>query len=82
VGDFLLGALLLRGAEPIEFSELGRVAAESGLDTSQVLNWIARAEEGGLIERVAHDEEPDGRRALRLTPAGTEIAFNNRRRGR
>ena len=78
VGDFLLGALALRGNEALAYSELLRIAGDSGLNISTVLAWAARAEESGLIEQLPH---PDGGgRALRLTDDGIRLAQNNRRR--
>lgn len=78
VGDFLLGALALRGEEPLAYAELLEIAGESGLNISSVLAWAARAEEAGLIEQLPGS---DGQgRSLRLTPDGSELARNNRRR--
>ena len=78
VGDFLLGALALRGEEALPYAELLETAAHSGLNMSTVLAWASRAEEAGLIEQSSG---PDGHgRCLRLTPHGVEIARNNRRR--
>ena len=81
VGDFLFGALSLRSPEPLAFSQLADAAAGSGMSVQQVLAWIERAEEGGLIERVADGEDAD-QPAVRLTDAGTNVARNNRRGGR
>ena len=81
VGDFLFGALSLRSPEPLAFSQLADAAAGSGMSVQQVLAWIERAEEGGLIERVADGEDAD-QPAVRLTEAGTNVARNNRRGGR
>ena len=78
VGDFLLGALALRGEEPLPYAELLHIAGESGLNMSTVLAWAAHAEEAGLIEqRPGRDGHG---RSLCLTPQGAEIARNNRRR--
>ena len=82
VGDFLFGALFLTGATPLAFADLARTAGESGLDVSQVLNWLARAEQSGLVERVhvaSLEGEESGHPAVRLTPAGMDRAQNNRR---
>ncbi len=82
VGEFLFGALFLSGTAPIAFAELARTAGDSGLDISQVLSWLARAEEGGLIERVTDlpgEGESPGHPAVRLTQAGMDVARNNRR---
>jgi len=81
VGDFLFGALLLRGEEPLPFAELADTAAASGLDVGQTLTWLARAEESGLVERMAQRgrEAPAGQPAVRLTEAGMDLARNNRR---
>lgn len=78
VGDFLFGALFLRGPEPLAFSTLADAADRSGMSLAQVLAWIERAEAGGLIERVTDAE--DGEPAVRLTEAGIYIACNDRRR--
>ena len=80
VGEFLFGALFLRGPDPLAFSELADAAAGSGMSTSQVLAWIDQAEASGLIERVGEDET--GKPALRLTQAGIYIACNDHRRAR
>ena len=80
VGDFLFGALFLRGPEPLAFSALADAAEGSGLSIAQVLAWIDRAERGGLIERVDDDEA--GEPAMRLTEAGIYIACNDRRRAK
>jgi hypothetical protein len=81
-GDFLFGALFLNAPEPLALHELGESAAGSGMNVSQVLAWIERAEAGGLVERVGRfDRDADGSRGLRLTPAGVDVARNNRRRG-
>src|SRR5918997_2750429 len=56
VGDFLFGALFLRGPEPLEFSTLADAAAGSGMSVAQVLAWIERAEAGGPLARVAGEE--------------------------
>jgi len=85
VGEFLFGALFLRGSEPLAFSELAQTAGECGMDISQVLAWVARAEEGGLLERVTDlsaDGWPSAHPAVRLTSAGMDLARNNRRQGR
>jgi hypothetical protein len=78
VGDFLFGALALRGSEPLAFPALADAAAGSGMSVAQVLAWVERAETGGLIERVAGGEA-DEPPAVRLTDAGMELAHNNRR---
>jgi len=78
VGDFLLGALALRGEQPLAYAELLQIAGDHGLNMSSVLAWAGRAEEGALIEQLSG---PDGQgRALRLTARGAEVARNNRRR--
>jgi hypothetical protein len=78
VGDFLLGALALRGDAPLAYAELLQIAGESGLNMSSVLGWVAQAEEAGVVEQLVW---PGGRgRALRLTAYGGELARNNRRR--
>ena len=85
LGDFLFGALYLRGTHPFEFAELGRTAGESGFDIPSVLEWINDAEASGLIERVARPDkpgqetDPSQRRALRLTAKGLETARVNKR---
>lgn len=85
LGDFLFGALYLRGRHPLEFAELGRTAAESGFDIPSVLAWIDDAESSGLVERVSLPEpddetiDPSQRRAVRLTPKGLEVARTNPR---
>jgi len=81
VGDFLFGALFLRGEEPLPFADLADAAANSGLDIGQTLAWLARVEESGLVERVAHRgrEAPAAQPAVRLTAAGMDVARNNRR---
>jgi hypothetical protein len=80
VGDFLFGALFLRGPEPLAFSALADAAEGSGMSVAQVLAWIDRAEAGGLIERVNDDEADEP--AMRLTEAGIYIACNDRRRAK
>ena len=82
VGDFLFGALYLNGSEPLPFSKLADAAAGSGMSVAQVLSWVERAEESGLIERVPGEGtgESDGHPAVRLTEAGMDLARNNRRR--
>lgn len=78
MGDFLLGALALRGDGSLPYPELLHIAGESGLNMSSVLAWAARAEEAGLIKQISG---PNGQgRSLRLTDEGAEIARNNRRR--
>jgi hypothetical protein len=78
VGDFLLGALALRGEEALAYAELLQIAGESGMNMSTVLAWTAQAEETGVLEQLIW---PGGRgRALRLTAYGAELARNNRRR--
>lgn len=80
VGDFLFGALFLRGEEPLPFVELAASAADAGLDINQALAWIDRAEESGLVERIEDgDAAPP---AVRLTELGMELAGNNRRGAR
>ncbi len=80
VGDFLLGALALRGEEPLPYAELLQTARESGLNISSVLAWAAQAEESGVVEQLTN---PGGEgRSLRLTDSGLHIAHNNRRSGR
>jgi DNA-binding MarR family transcriptional regulator len=78
VGDFLLGALALRGTEPLPYAELLHIAGESGLNMSTVLAWATHAEEAGLIEQ--RTSAGGQGRALLLTERGAEIAANNRRR--
>jgi DNA-binding MarR family transcriptional regulator len=78
VGDFLLGALALRGEESLAYGDLLQIAGENGLTMSAVLAWVARAEEAGVVEQLAG---PGGQgRDLRLTEHGAELARNNRRR--
>jgi len=77
VGDFLIGALSLRGEEPLAIAELMEIASDNRLNISTVLAWVAVAEEGDVIEQLPHPD--DGARALRLTARGAEIAGNNRR---
>jgi len=85
LGDFLFGALYLRGRHPYEFAELGRAAGESGFDIPSVLAWIDDAESSGLLERLTLPErdddppDPSGRRAVRLTTKGLEVARTNPR---
>jgi len=86
LGDFLFGALYLRGRHPFEFAELGRNAGESGFDIPSVLAWIDDAEASGLVERVSlpvtdgdEDVDPSRRRAVRLTSKGLEVARTNPR---
>lgn len=82
VGDFLFGALYVSGEEPVPFAALAERAAGSGLNVSQVLAWLERAEESGLIERVVDADQETGEPhepAVRLTAAGMEIARSNRR---
>ncbi len=85
LGDFLFGALYLRGAHPYDFAELGRTAGESGFDIPSVLEWINDAEASGLVERLARpllpgeSSEPSQRRAVRLTAKGLEVARSNPR---
>lgn len=77
VGDVLLGALALRGDEPLPYAELLETAGACGLNMSTVLAWSSRAQEAGLI---VQSTGPNGQgRLLRLTPAGVERARNNRR---
>ena len=78
VGDFLIEALARRGVKPLAYAELLQVAGDNGLNMSTVLAWVARAEEGGLVEQLTG---PNGHgRSLLLTPQGAEIVRNNRRR--
>jgi DNA-binding MarR family transcriptional regulator len=78
VGDFLLGALALRGEEPLAYADLLQIAGENGLNMSTVLAWVARAEETGMVEQLPG---PGGQgRDLCLTAHGAELARNNRRR--
>lgn len=78
VGDFLLGALALRGEEALPYADLLQIAGENGLTMSAVLAWVAMAEEAGVVEQLAG---PGGQgRDLRLTEHGGELARNNRRR--
>ena len=81
VGDFLFGALFLRGEEPLPFADLAATAADAGLDITQTLAWLDQAEESGLVERVEHEDEkaPAGQAAVRLTAMGIDVARNNRR---
>ena len=85
-GDFLFGALALRGYEPFLTRDLAAVAADSGLDISQVLAWLAKAEESGIVERLdGSEEDEDGLPAepsVRLTAEGLELARENRRGAR
>ena len=80
VGDFLFGALFLRGPDPVTFPELADAAEGSGMSVAQMLAWIERTEAGGLIERVTDDDA--GEPALRLTEAGIYVATNDRRRAK
>ncbi len=84
VGDFLLGALALRGDEPIVTADLAAVAADSGLDIGQVLAWLAKAEESGIVERLDGPDEEGlpGKPSVRLTAEGLELARENRRGAR
>jgi DNA-binding MarR family transcriptional regulator len=78
VGDFLLGALALRGDEPLAYADLLQIAGENGLNMSTVLAWVSRAEEAGMVEQLPG---PGGQgRDLHLTEHGAELARNNRRR--
>ena len=77
VGDFLFGALFLRGEEPLAFADLAASAADAGLDISQTLAWLDRAQESGLVERV--DDSHAAQAAVRLTELGMDVARNNRR---
>ena len=80
MGDFLFGALYLQGEEPLPFADLASAAADSGLDIAQTLEWLALAEEGGLVERVeGADGETSNQPAVRLTAEGIHRARNNRR---
>ena len=80
VGDFLFGALFLRGPEPLAFSALADAAAGSGMSVAQVLVWIERAEASGLIERGTDDDS--GEPAVRLTEMGIYAACHDRRRAK
>ena len=90
VGNFIFGALYVMGDRPTPFPELAEAAGESGLNVSQVLAWLERAEESGLVERVPDSEDGDeggaedseAQPAVRLTTAGMDIARNNRRSAR
>ena len=81
VGDFLFGALVLRGYEPFVTADLAAVAADSGLDISQVLAWLERAEQSGIVERLEGTDEDglSGRPSVRLTAEGLDRARENRR---
>jgi hypothetical protein len=80
VGDFLFGALYLQGDEPLPFADLASAAMDSGLDINQTLIWLARAEESGLVERIAQADASAGEQpAVRLTDEGVLRARNNRR---
>jgi predicted Rossmann fold nucleotide-binding protein DprA/Smf involved in DNA uptake len=79
VGDFLFGALYLRGEEPFPFAELATAASESGLDINQTLTWLARAEKSGLVERIAQAGDEGQQPAVRLSAEGMHRARNNRR---
>jgi hypothetical protein len=53
---------------------------DSGLDINQTLIWLARAEESGLVERIAQADPSAGEQpAVRLTDEGMLRARNNRR---
>ena len=84
VGDFLFGALVLRGYEPFVTEDLAAVATDSGLDISQVLAWLEKAEQSGIIERLDGTEEDGvaGRPSVRLTAEGLDLARENRRGAR
>lgn len=84
VGDFLFGALALRGYEPFATADLAAVAADSGLDISQVLAWLERAEQSGIIERLEGLEEDGlpGEPSVRLTAEGLDRARENTRGAR
>lgn len=84
VGDFLFGALALRGYEPFATADLAAAAADSGLDISQVLAWLERAEQSGIVERLEGTEEDglSGRPSVRLTAEGLDRARENRRSAR
>ena len=84
VGDFVFGALALRGNEPFGTADLAAVAADSGLDINQVLAWLEQAEQSGVIERLDFTEE-EGLPAVpsvRLTAEGLARARENRRGAR
>ena len=80
VGEFLFGALFLRGEEPLPFADLAASASEAGLDISQTLAWLDRAEESGLVERFQDGDAAQP--AVRLTEIGMDVARNNRRGAR
>lgn len=80
VGEFLFGALFLRGEEALPFAELAADAAEAGLDINQTLAWLDRAGESGLVERI--EDEDGAQPAVRLTELGMDVARNNRRGAR
>ena len=81
VGDFLFGALLLRGYEPFATADLAAVATDSGLDISQVLAWLDKAEQSGIIERLdaSVEEGLPSEPSVRLTAEGLQRARENRR---
>lgn len=84
VGDFLFGALALRGNEPFATADLAAVGADSGLDIGQVLAWLEKAEQSGIVERLDGSEEDGlpGKPSVRLTAEGLELARENRRGAR
>ena len=84
VGDFLFGALLLRGHEPFVTADLAAVATDSGLDISQVLAWLDKAEQSGIIERLdaSVEEGLPSEPSVRLTAEGLQRARENRRGAR
>jgi hypothetical protein len=79
VGDFLFGALLLRGEEALPCADLAKAAADSGMDLSQTLAWLSRAEESGIVERVESADSAGREPAVRLTAHGMDLGSNNRR---
>lgn len=84
LGDFLFGALYLRGNHPYDFADLGRTAGESGFDIPSVLEWLNAAEASGLVERLPRPAKPGqagepSQRAVRLTEKGLEVARKNPR---
>ena len=84
VGDFLFGALVLRGYEPFVTADLAAVATDSGIDIGQVLAWLEKAEQSGIIERLDGSEEEGlpGEPSVRLTSYGLELSRENRREAR
>ena len=84
VGEFLFGALAVRGDEPFVTADLAAVGADSGLDISQVLAWLEKAEQSGIVERLDGSEEDGvpGKPSVRLSAEGLELARENRRGAR